>query len=178
MSWNGESDERWNWILLGDPGQKIHVPSAPVVPPASYVVTPASSNTATLTVNIPSTLFTSETDPTWCSHWGLTYPQYWGDKAGLYGMDVDRFYMVRFTPPKPVLNVEEIDVWTNVTTWVWGDVKLGMMGPPAADYRPDGTTQLVWAIRANIMDWPKSGSKVPLAQMTSNRFRINYAPDK
>jgi hypothetical protein len=89
-------------------------------------------------------------------------------------MDVDRFYMVRFTPSRPVLSVGELDTWPTVNTWVWGNVKLGMMGPPAIDYQPDGTQQLVWAIRANIMDWPSSQSKVPLAAMTSDRFRITY----
>ncbi len=175
MTWNGADDQRWNWIFLGDPGLKIHVPSAPIVPPASHSVTPASSNTAILTVNIPTKLFASEVDPTWCSHWGLKPPQYWGDKPGLYGMDVDRFYMVRFTPPRAVLSVEELGVWTNVNTWVWGDVKLGMMGAPSLDYQQDGTTQLVWAIRANIMDWAGSKDKVPLATMTNATFRIRYS---
>ena len=178
MTWNGADDQRWNWIFLGDPGLKINVPSTPVVAPASIAVTPASSNTAILTVNIPKTLFASEVDPTWCAHWGLKAPQYWGDKAGLYGMDVDRFYMVRFTPPREVVNVEELGNWTNVTTWVWGDVKLGMMGSPSIDYRQDGSSQHVWAVRANIMDWAGSKGKDPLAQMTNIQFRITYAADK
>lgn len=174
QSWNGDDDQRRNWILLGDPALKIHVPAAPKVTPANHVVTRVSSDTDTLTVQVPKTLFASEVDRSWCSHWGLTYPQYWGDKAGLYGMDVDRFYLVRFTPPRTVLKVEEMDVWPTVKTWVWGDVKLGMMGQPAIDHHQDGTHQLVWAIRANIMDWPASGSKVPLAAMTTNRYRITY----
>lgn len=178
MDWQGDDDQRRNWILLGDPGLTIHVPSNPVVAPAGYAVTPASSNTAVLTVNIPSSLFASEVDSTWCAHWVLKHPQYWGDKPGLYGMDVDRFYMVRFTPQKTVLSVEDLGVWTNVNTWVWGDIKLGMMGAPSLDYRQDGTTQLVWAIRANIMDWAGSKGKVPLAQIANIQFRITYAPEK
>jgi hypothetical protein len=82
--------------------------------------------------------------------------------------------MVRQTITKPVLNVEELDSWPVVKTWVWGDVKLGMMNPPMIDFKQDGTQQLVWAIRANIMDWPASGSKTPLAAMTTNRYRITY----
>jgi len=174
QSWNGADGQRWNWILMGDPALKIHVPTAPKVTPANHVVTRVSSDTDTLTVQVPKTLFASEVDRSWCSHWGLTYPQYWGDKAGLYGMDVDRFYLVRFTPPRTVLKVEEMDVWPTVKTWVWGDVKLGMMGQPAIDHHQDGTHQLVWAIRANIMAWPASGSKTPLAAMTTNRYRITY----
>jgi len=175
MDWQGDQDQRRNWILLGDPGLTIHVPLKPLVTPASYAVTLASSNSAVLTVNIPSVMFASEVDSTWCAHWVLKHPQYWGDKPGLYGMDVDRFYMVRFTPPKAVLSVEELGVWTNVNTWVWGDIKLGMMGAPSLDYRQDGTTQLVWAIRANIMDWAGSKGKVPLATMTNATFRIRYS---
>jgi hypothetical protein len=178
MTWNGADDQRWNWIFLGDPGLRIHVPSAPVVAPASHTVTPESSDTATLTVNIPATLFTPEVDPTWCAHWGLTYPEYWGEKAGLYGMDVDRFYLVRQTIPRPVSSVQELDVWPTVNSWVWGNVKLGMMAQPAIDYQQDGTQQLVWAIRANIMDWPGSQSTVPLAAMTSDTFRIHYSSGK
>jgi hypothetical protein len=174
MTVNGADDQRRNWILLGDPGLKIHVPAAPKVAPASHQLRNNSSHTATLTVNLPRTLFTPEVDKTWCAHWGLTYPQFWGEKAGLYGMDVDRFYMVRQTITKPVLNVEELDSWPVVKTWVWGDVKLGMMNPPMIDFKQDGTQQLVWAIRANIMDWPASGSKTPLAAMTTNRYRITY----
>lgn len=174
MTWNGANDQRWNWIFLGDPGLRIHVPSAPVVAPASHTVTPESSDTATLTVNIPATLFTPEVDPTWCAHWGLTYPEYWGEKAGLYGMDVDRFYLIRQTITKPVVSVEELDVWPTVNIWVQGNGKLGMIGQPTIDYQPDGTQQLVWAIRANIMDWPNSQSPVPLAAMTSDSFRITY----
>ena len=50
-----------------------------------------------------------------------------------------------------------------------------MMGTPTVDLQQDGTTQLVWAVRANVMDWVgKGGSTVPLAQMTTARFRINY----
>lgn len=174
QSWNGADDQRWNWILVGDPALRIHVPTAPKVAPTNHMVTKNSPDTDTLTVHVPNTLFASEVDRSWCSHWGLTYPQYWGDKAGLYGMDVDRFYLVRFTPPGAVLKVEEMDTWPTVKTWVWGDVKLGMMGQPAVDYQQDGTQQLVWAIRANIMDWPSSGSKVPLAELTSSRFKITY----
>lgn len=174
QSWNGADDQRWNWILLGDPALRIHVPTAPKVEPANHIVSEVSHDTDTLTVHIPKTLFTSEVDRTWCSHWGLTYPQYWGDKAGLYGMDVDRFYLVRFTPPRAVLNIEETDTWPTVKTWVWGDVKLGMMGQPAIDHQQDGTHQLVWAIRANIMDWPTSSSKAPLAELTGSRFKITY----
>ena len=174
MTVNGADDQRRNWILLGDPGLRIHVPSSPAVAPASHYVRNQSSNTATLTVNIPSNLFTPEVDKTWCAHWGLTYPQYWGEKAGLYGMDVDRFYLVRQTITKSVLKVEELDSWPIAKTWVWGDVKLGMMNPPMIDSQQDGTQQLVWAIRANIMDWPASGSKTPLAAMTTNRYRITF----
>ena len=111
---------------------------------------------------------------TWCSHWGLKYPQYWGEKPGIYGMDVDRFYLVRFTTPRPVAKVEELDEWPAVESWVWGDVKLGMMGPPAVDHRQDGSTQLVWAIRTHIMDWAGSKGRAPLAEMKAGRFRITY----
>jgi len=168
-------DQRYNWIFLGDPGLKIHVPSAPAVAPASHAVSPESADSAILTVKIPSALFAAEVDTTWCAHWGLKYPEYWGEKAGLYGMDVDRFYMIRQTITRPVENVEELEVWTNLNIWVWGDVKLGMMAQPSLDYQQDGTTQLVWAIRANIMNWPGSQSTVPLATMTNATFRIRYA---
>jgi hypothetical protein len=174
MTWHDVADERWNWILLGDPALRIHVPSAPAIAPASHAVTTVSDTTAELTVTIPPTLFTPEVDPTWCSHWGLAYPQYWGEKPGIYGMDVDRFYLVRFTPPRAVAKVEELDEWPTVNTWVWGDVKLGMMGPPTLDHRPDGTTQLVWAIRTHIMDWAGSKGREPLAAMKAGRFRITY----
>ena len=170
-----ETDDRRNWILLGDPGLKIHVPSAPAVAPANQVVTHETTTTDILEVNIPSTLFTPEVDQDWCSWWGLTYPQYWGEKAGIYGMDVDRFYLVRFTPPRAVSSVEELDTWPTVNCKFWGDVKLGLMGPPTIDYQQDGTQQLVWAIRANIMDWTGAGGgTVPLAQMTNDTFRITY----
>jgi hypothetical protein len=174
MSWNGVADERWNWIHLGDPALRIHVPATPAIPPASHAVTPVSANTAELTVNIPTELLTPEVDPTWCSHWRLTYPQYWGEKPGIYGMDVDRFYLVRYTTPRPVAKVEELAEWPTVNTWVWGDVKLGMMGPPAIDHRQDGTTQLVWGIRTHIMDWAGDRGRVPLAEMKAGRFRITY----
>ena len=177
MSWNGVADERRNWILLGDPAQQIHVPAAPAIAPASHALTPVSATTAELTVAIPETLLTPEVDPSWCSHWGLTYPQYWGEKPGIYGMDVDRFYLVRFTPPRPVAQVKELDEWPTVHTWVWGDVRLGMMGPPAIDRRQDGTTQLVWAIRTHIMDWAGSKGRAPLAEMKQGRFRIIYESD-
>ncbi|MFM8952398.1 MAG: C25 family cysteine peptidase [Planctomycetaceae bacterium] len=174
MTWNDFADERWNWILLGDPALRIHVPAAPTIAPASHVVTPVSDTVAELKVNIPATLFTPEVDPTWCSHWRLTYPQYWGEKPGIYGMDVDRFYLLRFTLPRPVAKFEQSDDWPPVTTWVWGDVKLGMMGPPAVDHRQDGTTQLVWAIRTHIMDWAGDKGREPLAAMKAGRFRITY----
>ena len=176
MTWREVADERWNWILLGDPALRIHVPAAPTVAPASHVVTPVSETTAELTVNLPATMFTPEVDLTWCSHWGLKYPQYWGEKPGIYGMDVDRFYLVRFTTPRPVAKVEELDEWPTVESWVWGDVKLGMMGPPAVDHRQDGTTQLVWAIRTHIMDWAGTKGREPLAEMKSGRFRVTYEP--
>jgi hypothetical protein len=51
---------------------------------------------------------------------------------------------------------------------------MGMMAQPTFDYQPDGTAQLVWAIRANVMDWPSSKSPVPLATMTNATFRITY----
>ena len=174
MTWGDVADERWNWILLGDPALRIHVPAAPTIAPANHVVTTVSDTVAELTVNIPATMFTPEVDPTWCSHWGLAYPQYWGEKPGIYGMDVDRFYLVRFTPPRAVAKVEELDEWPTVNTWVWGDVKLGMMGPPKLDHRQDGTTQLVWAIRTHIMDWAGSKGREPLAAMKAGRFRITY----
>ncbi len=174
MTWREVADERWNWILLGDPAQRIHVPAAPTVAPASHAVTPVSDTTAELTVSLPATMFTPEVDLTWCSHWGLKYPQYWGEKPGIYGMDVDRFYLVRFTTPRPVAKVEELDEWPAVESWVWGNVKLGMMGPPAVDHRQDGSTQLVWAIRTHIMDWAGSKGREPLAAMKAGRFRITY----
>jgi len=58
-------------------------------------------------------------------------------------------------------------------------VKLGLMGTPTVDHRQDGTDQLVWALRANIMDWAGAGGgKVPLAQMTSARFRVRHYTGK
>jgi hypothetical protein len=178
FSCNGVDDQRWNYIFLGDPGLRMHVPNAPKVPPASHVMTPESSDSAILTVNIPSTLFTPEVDSTWCAHWGLDYPAYWGEKPGLYGADVDRFYLIRQTIPKPILNVEELDFWPTKKGWLADATKLGMLGQPTIDEHQDGTRQLVWAIRANIMDWPKSKSRVPLAAMTRGRFRINYSSGK
>ena len=177
MDWVDDfnQDQRRNWILLGDPALRIHVPSRPVVAPASHAVTAVDPRTDFLQVSIPSTLFTPRVDPAWCDLWSLTYPQYWGEKPGLYGSDVDRFYLVRHPTRRPVLSVEELDDWPEITAWNWGEVKLGMMGAPTVDMQQDGTTQLVWAVRANVMDWVgKGGGTVPLAEMTSARFRINY----
>jgi len=162
-------------ILLGDPALTMHVPSSPVVAPANHVVTHETATTDILTVNLSPTLMTGTLDKAMCDNWGLPYPGvYRGTKPGLCCMDVDAFYVVRQTITRPVSSVVELDAWPTVKTWVWGDVKLGMMGQPAIDYQQDGTHQLVWALRTNIMDWPSSKSTVPLAQMTSDRFRITY----
>jgi hypothetical protein len=173
------SEERRNWILLGDPGLRIHVPSAPVISPTNYVVNAVDPVTDHLVVNVPSTLFTPLVDHTWCEHWQLNFPgTNWGEKPGLYGMDVERFYMVRFTPDRPVLSVEALDTFPTVNSWVWGNTRLGWVAPPAIDYRQDGKDQLVWVVRANIMDWANpAGGTVPLAEMTNATFRINYAEE-
>jgi hypothetical protein len=177
MDWvnSFNQDQRRNWILLGDPALRIHVPNDPAVAPASHVVTAVDPTNELLQVNIPSTLFTPEVDRAWCELWSLTYPQHWGEKPGLYGSDVDRYYLVRHTTTRPVVNVEELDVWPTVNAWNWGEIKLGMMGAPTVDVRQDGTTQLVWSVRANIMNWAGAGGgAVPLAQMTRARYRIKY----
>jgi hypothetical protein len=194
-------DQRRNWILLGDPALRIHVPEAPVVAPATHavtaehakktrriprkqkmpatdVVTAENDDTDILKVIIPTTLFTPEVDRAWCELWSLTYPQCWGEKPGLYGADVDRYYLVRHTTTKSVESVEDLDVWPTVEAWNFGPMKLGMMGPPTVDIRQDGTTQLVWAVRANIMNWSGvGGGPVPLAKMSSARYRIKYKTD-
>jgi hypothetical protein len=180
MDWvdSFNQDQRRNYILLGDPALTIHVPKAPVVAPAAHAVTAVDPTTDMLQVNIPSTLFTPEVDRAWCDLWSLTYPQRWGEKPGLYGSDVDRYYLVRHTTTRPVVNVEELDAWPTVNAWNWGPIKLGMMAAPTVDVRQDGTTQLVWSVRANIMNWAGTGGgAVPLAQMTNASFRITYLPD-
>jgi hypothetical protein len=177
MTYPWETGMRRNWILLGDPGLRVHVPAAPAVTPTNYVVNTVDPVTDHLVVQVPDTLFAPQADLSWCSHWGLTYPTTnWGTKPGLYGMDVDRYYMVRFTPDRPVLSVEALDTFPVFNAWVHGEISLGWIAHPTIDYRQDGKDQLVWTVRANVMDWANPlGGTVPLAELDNATFRINYA---
>ncbi len=55
-------------------------------------------------------------------------------------------------------------------------ISLGWIAHPTIDYRQDGKDQLVWTVRANVMDWANPlGGTVPLAELDNATFRINYA---
>lgn len=174
----GAWSERRMSMHFGDPALRMHVPSAPAVPPASHTVVGDDCG-AVVQVSIPQTLFTPQMDPGMCAHWGLSSPKYWGTKAGLHGSDVDAFYVVRCTTPKPLQSLEDVEGWPIVRSWVWGDIGLGLVGSPVMDVLRDGTTQAVWIARANIMDWEGAGGgTVPLASATSMSFRLRYATGK
>ncbi len=172
-----DTGSRRNWIMLGDPGLRIHLPAAPAVSPAHHVVNAIDPLTDHLVVQVPDSLFVQQVNLSWCQHWGLTFPTtYWGTKPGLYGMDVDRYYMVRFTPDRPVLSVEALDTFPVFNAWVHGEISLGWIAPPTIDYRQDGKDLLVWTVRANVMDWGNPlGGTVPLAELANATFRINYS---
>jgi len=54
-----------------------------------------------------------------------------------------------------------------------------MIGSYSVDVTQNGTTNLVWSIRANVMDWATApGTPIPNGQMTSARFRIRYYTGK
>lgn len=165
-------------MYLGDPALRVHVPSAPAVAPASHSIVGDESG-GVVQVSIPQTLMTAQMDPGMCSHWGLSSPKHWGVKPGLHSMDVDAFYLVRCTTPTPVRSVEDIEAWPIVRSWVWGDIRLGLVGSPVVDVLRDGTTQAVWAVRANIMDWEGAGGgTVPLAETIALSFRVRYSTGK
>jgi hypothetical protein len=165
-------------MYFGDPALRMHVPSAPAVAPTSHSLEGDDCG-GVVRVSVPQTLLTPQMDPGMCDHWGLSSPKYWGIKAGLYNADVDSFYMVRCTTPKPVRSVEDIEVWPTVRSWVWGDIRLGLAVAPVVDVLRDGTTQAVWVVRANIMDWVGAGGgTVPLASTTAMSFRLRYGTGK
>ncbi len=176
--WVHDSDPMRISMYFGDPALRLHVPSAPVVAPASHVLEGDECG-GVVRVSVPQTLLTPQMDPGMCDHWGLRSPTYWGVKAGLHGMDVDARYQVRCTVPASVRSVENVEEWPIVRSWVWGDIRLGLAGQPVMDVLRDGTRQVVFDVRANVMDWAGvGGGTVPLASTTSLSLRLVYGTGK
>lgn len=152
-------------MLLGDPAFRLHVPSAPLFPPANHVVANenASQDLLTLTAIPYTDYFRTEVGDSNIREWGQTPPLYSVSMPGLFGDGGGAYvYTAKLTTDKAVSSVTQLS-----------SVPAGFGGVNAysVDYHQDGTQDVMWYVVMHDWDW-KAG--VVNNQVTNIQYRIAY----